>query len=277
MISRKKFLKTSTLGLATLGFPVANQLRGIGNFSESKLSSLGIAGYTFKNVDNEKAAEMMQRLNVTETTLKDFQLPLDSSKEEIDNLLSLFSNAGISVYGVGVIYMETKADVDQAFKYAERVGVPVIVGVPTHELIPYAEKKVKESGIKLAIHNHGPEDELYPGPDAVYEKVKNLDWGMGLCFDIGHGERAGIDATEGFNRYHDRVYDIHIKDVTKAAKDGKPVAVGRGVIDFKKLTQALVDKDYAGYCSLEYEANMHDPLPGLAESIGYFRGVYSTI
>lgn|SRR5699024_951034 len=277
MVSRRNFLKKSALSLAALGTPLARSLKGTNNLFPSESTSIGIAGWTFRFVDNEDAAEMMQRLNVKEVTLKDFQLPLDSSQEEIDQTLQMFSEAGVSVYGVGVIYMETKDEVDQAFEYAEKADVPIIVGVPTYELIPYSEKKVKEYDIKLAIHNHGPEDDLYPSPGDVYEKVKDLDPRMGLCFDIGHGERAGTIAAEGFNQYHDRIFDMHIKDVTEASKDGQSVAVGRGIIDFESFIQALAEKNYTGYYSLEYEDNMREPLAGIAESIGYFRGVFSTI
>jgi len=281
MITRKKFLQSSALGLASLGIPFVSKNKGLEDIiinnsadksNSNNLPPLGIAGWTFRYIDNHGAIEMMKRINVRETTLKSFQLPLDSSKETIDNVLSLFDKAGITVYGVGVIYMNSKADVDQAFEYAKNVNVPVIVGVPTHELIPYAEKKVKEYDIKLAIHNHGPEDELYPGPDVVYDKVKNLDPRMGLCFDIGHGKRDGISAAEGFVEYHDRIFDMHIKDVTKGVKDGKAIEVGRGVIDFPKLVSAIAEKGYSGHYSLEYEVNMQDPLPGLAESLGYFNG-----
>jgi hypothetical protein len=33
---------------------------------------------------------------------------------------------------------------------------------------------------------------------------------------------------------------------------------------------------YSGVCSLEHEINMTDPFMGIAEDIGYFRGVIRT-
>jgi inosose dehydratase len=35
----------------------------------------------------------------------------------------------------------------------------------------------------------------------------------------------------------------------------------------------LREVGYTGMCSLEHERNMDDPLQGIAESIGYFRGI----
>jgi inosose dehydratase len=48
------------------------------------------------------------------------------------------------------------AEVDNAFAYATYAGMDLIVGVPEHALLEHCNGKVKETGIKLAIHNHGP-------------------------------------------------------------------------------------------------------------------------
>jgi sugar phosphate isomerase/epimerase len=68
------------------------------------------------------------------------------------------------------------------------------------------------------------------------------------------------------------VFDVHLKDVDKAAEDGETVEVGRGVIDIPKFLNMLVNKNYQGVVSIEYEKDAEDPLPGLAESVGYVKG-----
>jgi sugar phosphate isomerase/epimerase len=69
---------------------------------------------------------------------------------------------------------------------------------------------------------------------------------------------------------------LHIKDVSAAVREGKAIELGRGVIDFPALVKALEKIKYKGFCSLEFEKDMTDPLPGIAESAGYFRGVVRT-
>jgi sugar phosphate isomerase/epimerase len=49
--------------------------------------------------------------------------------------------------------------------------------------------------------------------------------------------------------------------------------MGRGVIDFPALVRALKKVNYTGICSIEFEKDMQDPLPGIAESLGYFRAL----
>jgi inosose dehydratase len=279
--SRRNFIQKAALGVAgTLSIPFTNKAETLAHSYVGKQGDLlpvGIAGYTFNKFDLEKSIAMMKRIGVSNLSLKEFHLPLNSSDEKIKSVMAQFAAANINVYAVGVIYMKTKQAVDEAFSYAKKVGVKLIVGVPNYDLIDYTEQKVKESNIRIAIHNHGPEDKLYPGPQQVYDRIKDRDARMGLCLDIGHAERAGANLVKAIQDYKGRLYDLHIKDVSLAQQDGKAIEIGRGVIDFEAVIKALKKNNYKGMCSIEFEKDMSDPLPGIAESIGYFRGVMSTI
>jgi sugar phosphate isomerase/epimerase len=235
--------------------------------------NIGIAGYTFYKFDLEKTISMMKRVGVTNLSLKEFHLPLNSNAEKISEVKSKLKDAGINIYTVGVIYMKSKEAVDQAFQYAKNVGVDMIVGVPNYELLEYAEEKVKEHNIKLAIHNHGPEDKLYPSPKDIYDRIKNMDARMGLCIDIGHALRAGTLPEKAIREYKDRLFDLHIKDVNSSAKDAKAIEIGRGAIDFAAVIESLRKVKFQGVCSIEFEKDMSDPLAGIAESVGFFKGV----
>ena len=76
--------------------------------------------------------------------LKDFHMPMNSTREQIENVIGKFRGAGINVYTVGVVYMKSRDAVDVAFEYAKMAGVSMIVGAPDYELLPYVEKKVKD-------------------------------------------------------------------------------------------------------------------------------------
>lgn len=279
MSTRRNFLLQSALGLAATGLsPLATLAHTRRNEAAAPAGKLpvGIAGYTFAKVDLDHGLAMMKRVGINYLSIKDMHLPLNSTPEQIKTVLDKCAAAGVNVYAVGVIYMKSKDAVDQAFEYAKRVGVPLIVGVPNPELIDYTEEKVKQYNIRIAIHNHGPEDKLYPAPKIVYDLIRNRDSRMGLCMDIGHATRAGENPATAALTYKDRIFDLHIKDVTAAVKDGKAIEIGRGVIDFPALIKALNKIRYQGVCSIEFEKDMEDPLPGIAESTGYFRGVINT-
>lgn len=234
---------------------------------------LGMAGYTFLKFDLEKTLETLKKTDVHYLCIKDFHLPMNSTDEQIAAFHAKLKEANVTGYAVGPIYMKSEADIDRAFDYAKRVGVKLIIGVPNYELLPYVDKKVKEYGFNYAIHLHGPDIATYPDAEDVWNHVKDLDPRIGMCLDIGHDTRNGKDPVADLKKYHTRVFDMHIKDVTGATKLGYTVEIGRGIIDIPAVVKMLRKVEYTGVCSLEYEKDMTDPFMGIAESIGYFRGV----
>jgi len=234
---------------------------------------LGMAGYTFVKFDLDKTLETLQKMDVHYLCIKDFHLPLTSTDEQIAAFHARLKEKGVTGYAVGPIYMKSEAEIDQAFEYAKRVGVKLIVGVPNYELLPYVDKKVKEYGFNYAIHLHGPDIKTYPDAQDVWDHVKDLDPRIGMCLDVGHDTRNGKDPVADLKKYHSRVFDIHIKDVTGKTKLGYSLEIGRGVIDFPAFVKMLRKVKYTGVCSLEHEKDMTNPFMGIAESIGYFRGV----
>ncbi len=234
---------------------------------------VGIAGYTFAKFDLDKTLETLKRTDVHYLCIKNFHLPLTSTDEEIEAFHAKLKSANVTGYAVGPLYMDTEEGVDQVFEYAKRVGVNTIVGVPTYELLPYVSKMVAKYDMRYAIHLHGPDIDKFPDAEDVWENVKDLDPRMGMCLDIGHDRRNGKDPVADLKKYHTRVFDIHLKDVTGASKLGYSVEVGRGILDIPAFVKMLREVNYNGVVSLEHERNMDNPFMGIAESIGYFRGV----
>lgn len=234
---------------------------------------MGIAGYTFIKIDLDKALETMEKVDVHYLCIKDFYLPLNSNADQIAQFKEKLKSKGVVGYAVGPIYMKSEGEIDRAFDYAQKVGVKLIIGIPTYELLPYVEKKVKEFGFNYAIHLHGPDIETFQDADEVWNHVKDLDPRIGMCLDIGHDTRNGKDPVADLKKYHKRVFDIHLKDVTGRSKLGYSLEIGRGIIDFPAFIKMLRKVRYTGVCSLEHEKNMTDPYMGISESMGYFRGV----
>ncbi|MEZ5106994.1 MAG: sugar phosphate isomerase/epimerase family protein [Draconibacterium sp.] len=279
MPNRRIFFKTVGLGVAAFaiqGITSASVALPTGKMKASDIK-LGVASYSLRNFSQEEALDMTLRCGINRITFKSMHLPLDSDKETIKKSVALCKEKGIVLYGGGVIYMKSKEEVDQGFEYAKTAGMEIIIGVPNHELLDYVEEKVKQYDIKLAIHNHGPGDKLYPSAESAYELIKNRDKRMGLCIDIGHTKRIGRDPEQDLKDFFDRVFDMHIKDVTKATTDGQTCIIGRGVINFPSFLKAVIDLNYQGTLALEYEAEGKDPLPGMMESFGYVKGILATM
>lgn len=263
-------------GLLVAGISPAIELKGRPTMPSGTIMDrfdLGMAGYTFREFSIEGTIQIMKRIGVTNLSLKDFHMPMNSTQEQIKSIIGKISDAGIKVYTVGVVYMNSEEGVNQAFEYAKMAGVTMMVGAPDLNLLPYVEKKVKSYDIRLAIHNHGPDNPLFPNATEIWNRIKDMDPGIGICIDIGHTVRDGADPSADIIRYASRIFDMHIKDVDKASKEGKTVEMGRGIIDIPAVISSIRNIGYSGKCSLEFEKDMKDPLAGIAESIGYWKGV----
>ena len=276
--SRRSFIQKGLAGamlIATPGLVKANvaDMAKPGVAKAANPFHLGMAGFTFVKFDLETTLKTLQRLDIHYHCIKDFHLPYDCTDAQIEELHAKCASYNVKGYAVGPINMKTEAEIDHAFEYARRVGVKTIVGVPTYELLAYVDKKVKEYDFHYAIHLHGPDLPVFQDAKDVWEHTKDLDPRIGMCLDIGHDLRNGRDPVADLKKYHTRVFDMHIKDVTDSTKAGHSVELGRGKIDFRALVQMMRKVNYTGMCSLEYEKDRNDPFMGIAESIGYFKAV----
>jgi inosose dehydratase len=238
---------------------------------------LGMASYTLRAFPLDQAIAMTRRLRLRKITLKDMHLPMAVTAGEMAAVRAKLDAAGIELSSCGVVYMKTEEEVRKAFAYARLAGIRMMVGVPDAPLLDLAEQLVRETGISLAIHNHGPTDQRYPSPESAYARIAKRDRRVGLCIDVGHTQRLGLDPADQVRKYFDRLLDVHIKDVSAADADGTTVEIGSGVVDTPKLLRTLLELNYSRVLHFEHEKDEKDPLPGVAESVGYVRGVLAAL
>lgn len=276
--SRRNFLQVVGVGAACL-VGIGRCLGQVGSAGKKIIRprfELGLASYTLREFKLQETLAMTKRVGLKNICFKSMHLELDSTPVQIRATVQKVKDAGLTLYGGGVIGMKKENQVHQAFDYAKAAGMKVIIAGPSPEMLPLIEKKVKQYDIKVAIHNHGPGDEFFPTPKVALEQIKNLDKRIGMCHDIGHTKRYGSDPIIETKLCVDRLHDVHIKDVSAANKDGHGVEVGRGVIDIPWFLKTLIRMNYGGIVSFEYEKDAKDPLAGLAESVGYVKGVLAT-
>jgi len=240
---------------------------------------LGIASFSFRKFSRAQAIQMAKDLGTPYLNIKDFHLKLDSTPEDFAAAKKEFADAGIVLVGCGNVSFQKddEADIRSKFEYAKQAGFPLIVCAPTAETLPKMEKYVKEYNIKIAVHNHGPEDKHFPTPQSVLKAVKDMDPRCGLCMDIGHTSRTGVDIVESIQEAGPRLLDMHTKDLGDPMVRESQVAVGDGRLPIPKIFQQLVKMKYQGCVNLEYEINENDPMPGMQKSFAYMRGVLAGI
>ena len=277
-MSRRRFVQSGAIIAAACTAPAA--LPAFAEPSQAALKpsplQFGIATYTFRKFTRAQMIDFLKQLQVTSINCKDTKDHLPGDPAEEAKALADYAAAGIALHAAGTIYFPKDEDDDirAKFEYCKRAGIKVIVaGDPKPEVLPRVEKFVKEYDIRIAIHNHGPEDKVWPSPLNVLEAVKGMDPRIGCCIDIGHSVRAGTDIVDAIHKVGPRLFNMHVKDLASYSSRESQVAVGRGIIPFREMFQALIATRYAGFIDLEYEIHAEDPMPGVIESLSYMRGM----
>ncbi len=235
---------------------------------------VSVASYTLRKVPLDVCIKDIQRTGLKYVSIKDMHLPFNTTAQQRKEIAQRFKDAGITPLSCGNVGMKNdEASIRSAFEYARDIGVPTIVCAPPKEALPILDKMVKEFDIKIAIHNHGPEDKTFPSPKEVWDAVQPFDKRVGLCIDVGHCARAQVDPVEAIVKYRERLYDMHLKDISNTTPKGAPVEVGRGVLNIQGMLESALKIHYPYLVSFEYEKNDDDPLPGLMECVGYTRGI----
>ena len=278
-VSRRNFVQSGALiaaaSLTSSAVPSLAQQTSQTNAKPSPIN-LGLASYTFRNFTRAQMIGFMKQLNVNALNAKDVKDHLPTDPQQEAAALADYTAAGIKLHAAGTIYFpkDEDADIRSKFEYCKRAGISVIVaGDPAPEVLPRIEKFVKEYDIRIAIHNHGPEDKLWHSPLDVLKAVKGLDPRIGCCIDVGHTERAGTDVVQAIREVGPRLFNMHIKDLTNFKSKESQVAVGDGLMPVRAIFETLIATKYKGFVDLEYEVHGDDPMPGVISSFAYMRGV----
>lgn len=240
---------------------------------------LGVASYSLREFSRRLCINMVKQLDTPYLCIKEFHALYRSTPEELDRARAEFQKAGITLTGGGTVYMlkDDEDDIKSYFEYAKRLGMPMMNIGPTAATLPKIEKFVKQYDIKVAVHNHGPEDKNFPAPSDALKIIKDMDPRVGLCIDVGHTTRTGKDLIEEMRMAGPRLIDMHIKDLSDLMNSRSQVEVGKGKMPVVAIFKELIKMNYPGVVHLEYEIKGDNPLPGMQESFSYMRGVLAGI
>ena len=145
-------------------------------------------------------------------------------------------------------------------------------------------------GVRASLHAHAGcyvefEDEIDRAMDDLPPDL------VGLCVDTGHSAYAGIDPVALIRRYGSRVGHMHLKDIDpdvraaclaeetdffSAVARGIFCPLGRGVVDFPGVRDALADIGYGGLLVIEQDVDPTgdaSPLDNARESYRYLASV----
>jgi sugar phosphate isomerase/epimerase len=273
--SRRSFLA------AAAAATVAPELAGAGVSGprgKAHRLKVGLASYTLRKFTLDRVLQLCREADIAYINFKDVHLPMSDPPEALRAARKKVEDAGLTIMGGGTITLKNdESQVRKAFEYARHAGFPLIVAAPDPACLDIVEKMIKEFDIQVAIHNHGPEDKFFPAPQDAYRRLTGRDKRFGLCIDIGHTARAGVDPVRAVEECKDRVIDLHLKDLKEKTNRDSQTEVGKGALDIPGLFRVLNKIGFAGHAGLEYEINAENPFEGVKESFAYMRGVLDAI
>lgn len=107
------------------------------------------------------------------------------------------------------------------------------------EILNKAGETAKKAGLTFVYHNHTAEFEKVEGVlpfDMIATQISSDLLKFEL--DLAWATKAGVDIPALFNNHGGRFPLFHVKDLNKATQ--KPVEVGEGYVDFRKIFDASV-------------------------------------
>ena len=276
--SRRTFLTTTALAAAAASAPARAWATPSGPRGKAYRLKLGLASYSARKLTLDQTLELCRDVDIAYINIKDFHMPRTDSLEANAATRKKIEATGLKIMGGGTITLKNDAgQIRSAFEYARAGGFPLIVAAPEPAALDAIEGMIKEFDIKVGIHNHGPEDKFFPAPQDAYKLLKGRDPRFGLCMDIGHATRAGVDPVKAVFECRDRLLDVHVKDLKVKTDKDSQCEVGKGALDIPGLFRALLEIGFQGHVGLEYEINAEAPQVGIRESFSYMRGVLDSL
>ena len=278
-MDRRRFLKQSSIGFAgaTLWSCGGSQVAEVEETAPAATESLasilenspfrfGFQSYSLRHFsETEDLAGEAEKLGLTFVEVYNGHLPINASDEEISKFKQALGQVGVQVNAFGVEDFSADHEANQRlFQFGQKLSVENLSADPSKDAFESLEKLVAQYDIRIAIHNHGPEDERWRRPEWILEAVKDLDPRIGACVDTGHYLRADVDPVGAIQMLGSRVWGVHLKDFDAESEEQ---IVGNGRLNLVETFRALVDVGFKGPLSLEYESHMENPVPSMREGL----------
>jgi len=183
--------------------------------------------------------------------LKEWRLSLQM--EKVEEARKLFDDAGIGIHIVK--YSPSRwsdEEIDYAFKAAKAMGAKGVceeIGEDSvNKLGPIAEKH----GMYAIFHNHMQ----FATEGFSYDPFLAVSPAVMMNFDAGHFfGSTGIHPNTIIEKYHDRIFSVHLKD--KTGPDADPPNTnqvwGQGEVPLADILLLIKKNNWPIYCDIELE------------------------
>jgi len=262
--SRRVFLRGAAAGAAACALPLRlHAQEAYGGFS------MGLQTYTLRDFNFDQTLGHLKDLGLKYAQFFSKQLPITDDKSKIETAKQKMKDAGIQILSWGVQGFSKDAEkTKKSFEFAKAMGFSVYSANPSADSFESLATLTKEYGIKIAIHNHGPDDKTYGRLEQVQKAVEKWPVEIGACVDTGHVLRSGEDPVAWIKALGPRVHDVHLKDFSDPKHEH---ILGKGKLDVLGVLKALKEIKFSGILAVEYEEHEKDPIADVKECLAAVR------
>ncbi|NII27631.1 sugar phosphate isomerase/epimerase [Pseudoflavitalea sp. X16] len=247
---------------------------------------LGSQAYTFRLFSLEEALAKMKSIGLKYVELFPGQkitkqgtatTAFTATAEDRALIKKLLKDNGIKAICYGVVNGKNEEEWRAIFEFARDIGIEHITTEPPMNQLETLDKFCNEYNIRAALHNH-PLPTTYWHPSIVLDQLKGRSDKIGVCGDIGHWVRSGLDPVTCIKSLKGKLLAFHVKDLhTFGVKTAHDVPWGTGVSNIAGVLNELKQAGFKGYFSVEYEYQWENNLPAVQESTQYFMRVAKRI
>lgn len=199
----------------------------------------------------EMTDEMRAQMEEYNATLKEWRLSLPMSKFE--EVKKMFDDEGISIHLVKFSPANwSDEEIDYAFEAAKAMGAKGVTDEIGEEsvkrLAPFAEKH----DMYAVFHNHMQ----FAEEGFSYDNFVDISPNVMFNFDAGHFfGSTGRHPNEIIEKYHDRIFSVHLKDKTGPETDpaNRNQVWGQGEAPIEDVLHLIQDNKWPIYCDIELE------------------------
>lgn len=186
-----------------------------------------------------------------------------------EKVLDYLASKEVKLIDFGVISPDSEAEWTSLFEFAKAMGIENVVSEPDPRYLELVSALCDQYQINVAIHNHAAPSP-YWNPDTLMNRIHGKSERIGVCADVGHWVRSGLNPVAGLQTVRSRLMELHFKDVSAAGTDAEDVVWGTGVNEVEAMLAELVDQGFSGFLSIEYERNPADNMQEIRESLQFY-------
>lgn len=126
-------------------------------------------------------------------------------------------------------------------------------------------KEIDNTGITVLIENH---DQLCTG-ELLKPLLDRINYKcIGILWDMANSFQAGEALEETYVFFKKHIKHVHIKDIYKDESGNMVHCIpGNGVMPIKEFTELLLQYEYEGYFSLEWEKTWYPEMPSIERAL----------